>query len=385
MRRYATCMLRLAFALAGGSGQISIPGQGTVALRAGRPRRDLHQWPAAGAPHRGGNLLVRLWRSPAHRGTALLVPMRRLAAPLAAGMILLGLVASAGPARAVVPGTNGRILFTRSICTSDTRPCWEIVAADANDTHETVLAGPYPRSAWDDHFTANWAPDGRSVIFIANQGIWQVNADGSNLHLVWSPPPDGSGIDDGPTFTPDGNSIIFTRCCPQSSGYGLWRINADGTGLRIVTTETHVDASDNLPQVSPDGTLIAFHRNLNYCGCYIATVNFAGGDLRQLTDPSLNAQIPNWSPDSRRIVFQALGNVWGVNRDGSGLTQLTFDSGKSRSVNPSYSPDGTKIIFVHVRSTGDRDLFTMNPDGSGVTQLTRTANDEWFPQWAVAP
>jgi hypothetical protein len=71
-----------------------------------------------------------------------LVPMRRLAAALAAGMILLGLVASAGPAHAVVPGTNGRILFTRSICTSDTRPCWEIVAADPNDTHETVLAGP---------------------------------------------------------------------------------------------------------------------------------------------------------------------------------------------------------------------------------------------------
>jgi Tol biopolymer transport system component len=305
-------------------------------------------------------------------------------------MILLGLVASAGPARAVVPGTNGRILFTRSICTSDTRPCWEIVAADPNDTHETVLAGPYPRSVWDDHFIANWAPDGKSVIFIANQGIWQVNADGSNLHLVWSPPPDGSGIDDGPTFTPDGKYIIFTRCCPQSSGYGLWRINADGTGLRIVTTETHVDASDNLPQVSPNGTLIAFHRNFNEPGGVgflnrIVTVNTAGGDLRQLTDRSLNAQIPNWSPDSRRIVFQALGNVWAVNRDGSVLTQLTFDSGKSRSVNPSYSPDGMKIIFVHVRSTGGLDLFTMNPDGSGVTQLTRTTTDEWFPQWAVAP
>jgi Tol biopolymer transport system component len=53
-------------------------------------------------------------------------------------------------------------------------------------------------------------------------------------------------------------------------------------------------------------------------------------------------------------------------------------------VNPSYSPDGSKIIFVHVPSTGGRDLFTMYPDGSGVTQVTKTANDEWFPQWAVA-
>jgi WD40-like Beta Propeller Repeat len=150
-------------------------------------------------------------------------------------MTLVGLAGE--PAGAVVPGTNGHLLFTRAICKSDTRPCWEIVAAAPNDSHETVLAGAYPRGAWDDHFTANWSPDGKTVIFIVNQGIWQVNADGSNLHLVWSPPPDGSGIDDGPTFTPDGNYIIFTRCCPQNSGYALWRINADGTGLQKVTTE----------------------------------------------------------------------------------------------------------------------------------------------------
>lgn len=136
---------------------------------------------------------------------------------------------------------------------------------------------------------------------MANQGIWQVNADGSNLHLVWSPPPDGSGIDDGPTFTPDGNYIIFTRCCPQDSGYALWRIKADGTGLRKVTTEIvppGVDGpSDNLPQVSPDGTTIAFHRNIADCGCYIATVNINGGNLRQLTDLSLGRR----SRTGRRI------------------------------------------------------------------------------------
>ena len=47
-------------------------------------------------------------------------------------------------------------------------------AADANDANETVLAGPYPDGAFDEHLIANWSPDGTSVIFMVNQGIWQV-------------------------------------------------------------------------------------------------------------------------------------------------------------------------------------------------------------------
>jgi Tol biopolymer transport system component len=162
---------------------------------------------------------------------------------------------------------------------------------------------------------------------------------------------------------------------------------ADGSHLRIVTTEAvgpNVDGpSDNLPQVSPDGRTIAFHRNLNFCGCYIATVNIAGGRLRGLTDIALSGQIPNWSPDGRRVVFQALPNVWAVNADGTGLTQLTFDTDGSVSVNPSYSPDGTKIIFGHTAADGNRDLFTMNPDGTGLHQVTRTPDDERFPHWTA--
>src|SRR5436190_3053523 len=308
-----------------------------------------------------------------------------------AGMALLGLVGVSGSAQAVVPGTNGRILFARAVCTSDTRPCWEIVAADPNDSHETVLAGPYPRSAFDEKFAANWSPDGRKAIFMADLGggqeIWQVNADGTGLHALFTPPA-GTGLDDGPAFTPDGKHIVFTRCCPEGFGYSLWMINSDGTGLKDVTKEPEVNGdgpADVDPQVSPSGKRIAFQRCFPDQPCVVATVSINGGNLRQLTDnTALDALLPNWSPDSKGIVFQAQGNVWTVNADGSGLTQLTFDSGKSRSVNPSYSPDGTKIIFVHLPSTGGRDLFTMNPDGSGVTQVTRTATDESFPQWAVA-
>jgi Tol biopolymer transport system component len=331
--------------------------------------------------------------------------MRRLVAIAAAlATAWLGVVGVGGPSQAVVPGANGRILFTRVICSSDARPCWEIVAADADGAHETVVAGPYRRRVWDDHFIANWSPDGAKVIFMAQlgrkQAIWEVNADGTGLHKIWTPPNDGSGLDDGPAFTPDGRSIVFTRCCPKRSGYGLWRVDVDGTHLRVVTRELaggpHVDRpSDNLPQVSPDGTRIAYHRNVvtcsdpDDCGNRIVVANIHGGHRVQLTDPSINAQIPNWSPDSKQIVFEMYppdggAEVGIVNADGTGFTQLTFGNGETYNFAPSFSPDGTKIIFSRFPSTGGVDLFTMNPDGSGISKVTRTTSSELWPQWATA-
>jgi hypothetical protein len=192
-------------------------------------------------------------------------------------------------AGAVVPGANGRIVFARCIAApfkcfgSSGAAVWEIVAADPNDTNETVLAGPYPKDAWDDHFIANWSPDGKTVIFMANQGIWQVNADGSNLHLVWSPPPDGSGLDDGPAFTPDGKSIIFTRCCPKDSGYALWRINADGSGFTQLTFNAPGKGASSDPSWSPDGTKIIFRHCPSTGFCDLFTMNPDGSDVAQIT------------------------------------------------------------------------------------------------------
>lgn len=313
---------------------------------------------------------------------------------LAATAVVAPTAGGVGTAGAVVPGSNGQILFARQTCASAADPCWEIVVANATDTQEKVVAGPYPSGAFDGRLIANWAPDGHRLVFIADLGsgpaIWEVNADGTDFHQVFAAPPDGNGFDDGPTFTPDGRWIIFTRCCPQPSGYGLWRVHPDGTGLRIVTTETvspKVDGSTDLaPQVSPDGRGIVFEHGLPNGSDAIATVNFAGGRLRNLTPGDMGeVNLPNWSPDGLRIVFQGADeagfDVWAINPDGTGLTPISTD-GNSRQ--PSYAPDGTKLVFDKVMVDGARDLFTMNPDGTGVTQLTHTASDERWPQWAPA-
>jgi len=144
--------------------------------------------------------------------------MRKL---IVSALTMLGVAALSSPAQAVVPGANGRIVFTQAVCTS-TCSSWSIVTAAQNGTNEKVAAGPYPQSAFDEHFIANWSSDGTALTFMASQGIWKVNADGSGLEDLFQAPA-GSGVDDGPTFTPDGKHIIFTRCCPA----GLWLLALD--------------------------------------------------------------------------------------------------------------------------------------------------------------
>jgi Tol biopolymer transport system component len=330
------------------------------------------------------------FRPTARRTTPAGVAVRRLIALVTVfATAVLGLALMSGSASAVVSGKNGRIVFTRRVCTSTC--VYEIVAADPNDTNETVLAGPYPRSAFDDHLSANWSPDGRAVVFTVNNGVWEVNADGSDLHLLIQAAP-GAGFGDGSTFTPDGKSIVVTHV-PAKAVFraDLYIMKADGTGLKQLSTQA-INSGDSEPQVSPDGTQIVF----NMCrdsGCVIATMNINGGNVHELTDPALDTTYPNWSPDSKKIVFTMQPTVNGaktediasINPDGSGFTQLTFNPpGKALSLTPCFSPDGTKILFVHFPSTGESDLFTMNPDGTGIAQVTKTASREIRPQWARA-
>ena len=321
-------------------------------------------------------------RLPSRYGRWLVVALA-VQALLAATTLFIG-----GAADAVVAGRNGKIVFARVICHSDTKPCWELVVAHADGSHQKVIAGPYPRSVWDDHFIANWSPDGRRVIFMADlggrQGIWQVGAYGHHLEKIFTAPR-GTGLDDGPAFTPDGRHIIFTRCCPAVSGYALWEIRVNGSHLRMFTDDSvppGVDGpSDNLPQVSPDGRYVVFHRNHDGAD-RITIARHPSGRFHEITPPTFDAQVPNWSPDGKRIVFEHEGSVWSVRPSGRHLKRLTFDSDNTASFAPSYAPSGRSIVFSRFTPRGNVDLYKMNPDGSRSRALTRTKATELWPQWA---
>jgi TolB protein len=87
---------------------------------------------------------------------------------------------------------------------------------------------------------------------------------------------------------------------------------------------------------------------------------------------------------SGRIAFAAGDDfdIWVINADGSGLLQLTHNPGPE--FDPSWSPDGQRIVYRDSRRGINRDdeIYVMNADGSEQTNLTRNPADDWGPAWS---
>lgn len=76
-----------------------------------------------------------------------------------------------------------------------------------------------------------------------------------------------------------------------------------------------------------------------------------------------------------KIVFQSGTDVYSVNPDGIGETNLT-NTRFTGDFNPSYSSGGGKIAFDSDEG-GTQEIWAMNPDGTGRTKLTTSPPGVW--------
>jgi TolB protein len=96
------------------------------------------------------------------------------------------------------------------------------------------------------------------------------------------------------------------------------------------------------------------------------------------------AWTPAWSPKGERVTFVAsdTGNdeIWIIERDGWPARQLTQNEWEWDH-HPSFSPDGSQIVFASNRDTGRRQIWMMEANGENQRQITSFTFEAWDPVW----
>jgi Tol biopolymer transport system component len=305
-----------------------------------------------------------------------------LAAILAASVLAL---AAARTAEAAFPGANGKIIFDS-----------DRLAAVGGPGLYTITPGgtatKVPGTSSGDNQPA-WSPDGSRIAFqsgsTTNQEISVMNADGGGRTPLTTTPV----AEQEPTWSPDGSRIAFVKGASDAdttTDLEIWVMNADGSGLTQLTN-TASGVRDTQPAWSPDGTQIAFLSegrtgDIN-SNIYVMDTNPATDDAINLTpnDTTTNPVYqwndvdPSWSPDGTQITYSTIQDVWKMNANGTGKTNLTINSGGGQ--NPAWSPDGNSITYVR-----SGDIYVMDAeDGGNKTPVDTTPRQDVKPDWQPNP
>ena len=301
----------------------------------------------------------------------------------AASLVVLAL-ATTGPAAAAATGDDavGRNPFagdTRWVAYQTWRDGHEgiwLVHPDGSGDHEIDFGLPVTMQLPD------WSPDGTRLVVTSRGGehepLYEYELATGEVTQPFACEGDCLG-DDEPAYSPDGRRISFVRAFLPFTDAGpadcsLW-VGDRATGETHRLTSNGSCDREYYPHWSPDGRYLTYHRELAGRDGSVTTavyvVDADGTHERRLTDPSMVAGSPDWSPDGQWIVFSTYplnvfqgggdSQLFRMRPDGSGVQQLThFRS--VRGTQPRYSRDGRWILFTAVRLR-QRSIWAVPADG----------------------
>jgi len=264
------------------------------------------------------------------------------------------------------------------------------------------------------------SPDGALIAFSGYIGkradIYVMNTDGTNLRKLTSSTEGEYQVIPG--FSPDGRLIAYESSRGEISAdiTHLRIIGVDGSGDRQLTRPTHGAYEDAGPKFSPRGDVILFASDRNNARGHhdLYTIKVDGSNLRRLTYGANNAYSRSWSPDGRKIVFNAqvglnardpgYGELRIIDADGRHQRTLTSFTRNLRfkpvnpvpgkppalrgDVTPAWSPAGKSVVLCgQSKRTGQYELFTIDLATKRRTQLTHSApgTNHVSVAWSVLP
>ena len=191
----------------------------------------------------------------------------------------------------------------------------------------------------------------------AGIGVWfgRTSTGMPEASLVSVPLTTYPGLEDTPSFSPDGTQVAFSWC-PESDRMSHIYIKQVGVEPPSRLTDHWVDYS---PAWSPDGKTIAFLRAVGHTKDNLMVIPQRGGRERTLEEFDTSAAREPiggpylaWAPDSKWIAVPVL-----TERRTFGLSLISVETGERRiltsppadvdtgDTSPSFSPDGRTLAF----------------------------------------
>lgn len=219
-----------------------------------------------------------------------------------------------------------------------------------------------------------YSPNGNKIAFISHRpagefdwgnNVFVMDADGTNETNITCTSSECPFVDPQRplAWAPDGSDVVF-----GGAGGEIYRAASNGNG--VVNLSDSPNSWDGRPIYSPNGSRIFFQRLacVESCDNRISVMDADGSNRQDIVSGGGNFDV---SPAGGRLAYVCGGGCPGgihvIDADGSGHAELT-DNNQDNF--PTFSPDGSQIIFARGFPDHTADLFRINVDGTGLTRLT---------------
>lgn len=220
-----------------------------------------------------------------------------------------------------------------------------------------------------------WSPDGTTIRFSRDDQLWEMSSNGSNLHQLL---PGWKNDACCGHWDPDGNLFIF------NSGGQLWARDERRELFRrsppppVQLTSGPIAWGNPIP--SKDGKKI-FVTGSTLHGELVRFDAKTGQFQTYLS--GLSADNVSFSKDGQSVAFTSYpeGILWRARPDGSNRIQLS--NAPMQPTLPSWSPDGTQILFVDSSSADNEKAYIVSSQGGSPRRLLPEDNGpETDPNWS---
>ena len=203
-----------------------------------------------------------------------------------------------------------------------------------------------------------------------------------------------SGFEIAPSFSPDGNEIVF-------SWFGYEKefqfdLYIKQVGQEHVVQLTHHPAAFLVSSWSPDGRFIAFMRQAEPDASGIYLISPLGGAERKVASiTAYDGWEPlgvSWSPDGKWLAFSkanSMAKKADSSADHFSIHLLNVETSEERLLpdpsndcgntwQPAFSPNGKYLASVCVLAGGVAKVYLQTPDGKQVRELKDARSSEGF-------